>query len=109
MPNINPATDASFETEILRSDIPTVVQFWASWSGPARAAAPIFDALAGDYADKIKLTRIDVDENPQTPSSYGIMAIPTLLLFINGTVVDQLVGAVSRTRLESFLERAIAE
>ena len=95
-------TDATFESEVLQSDQPVVVDFWADWCGPCRAVAPIIDELSEECAGQIKVAQIDVDSNPQTPSYYGIKSIPTFLKFIDGEVVDRLVGAVPRSGLEKL-------
>lgn len=100
-------SDANFESEVLGSELPTIVDFWASWCGPCRAIAPAIDALAERYAGQLKVAKINVDDNPQTPSNYGIMSIPTLLMFRDGQLADQLTGAVSRTRLDAFFRQAI--
>ncbi|MFU8802922.1 MAG: thioredoxin [Bradymonadaceae bacterium] len=100
-------SDANFESEILQSELPTVVDFWASWCGPCRAIAPAIDALAERFAGQIKVAKLNVDENPQTPSNYGIMSIPTLLMFRDGKLAEQLTGAVSRARLDAFFQQAI--
>lgn len=90
--NIVTTTDANFESEVLQSDVPVLVDFWATWCGPCKAIAPHVEAVAGDYAGKAKVAKMDIDSNPQTPAKYGIRSIPTLLVFKGGEVVDQLVG-----------------
>jgi thioredoxin 1 len=96
--------DADFSTAVLGSDVPVLVDFWAEWCGPCKMIAPILDELAGSYADRVKIAKINIDENPQTPPKYGIRGIPTLILFKNGTVEAQKVGAVSRSQLAAFLD-----
>jgi thioredoxin 1 len=96
-------TDAEFETEVLQSNLPVLVDFWAEWCGPCKMIAPILDQLAGEYAGRLKIVKLNIDENPQTPPRYNIRSIPTLLLFDKGSVAAQQVGAVSKAQLESFL------
>jgi thioredoxin 1 len=105
-------TDQNFETEVLQSAQPVLVDFWATWCGPCRAIAPIIEELAGEYDGRAKIAKIDVDENAQTASRYNVRSIPTLLFFQNGKVVDQIVGsspkAVLAGRLEALLKGAPA-
>ncbi len=96
-------TDSSFEAEVLQSDIPVLVDFWAPWCSPCRAIGPIVDELATAYEGKARIVKCNVDENQATPGKYGIRAIPTLILFKNGEVVDQVTGSASRTSLEELL------
>ena len=100
-------SDADFEQEILKSDIPALVDFWAAWCGPCRAIAPVVEELARDYQDKVKVAKMNVDENAKTPSKYGIRAIPTLIVFQGGQVVEQITGAVSRSIIENALKKAL--
>ncbi|MFB6351885.1 MAG: thioredoxin family protein [Bradymonadaceae bacterium] len=93
-------TDATFETDVLESDPPVIVEFGADWCGPCRAIADLVADLAETHADAIRVVHVDVDDNPQTPSNYGIKSIPTVLRFDDGNVVDRVVGAVPRPRLE---------
>ena len=92
-------SDSSFETEVLQSEKPVLIDFWAPWCGPCRAIAPIIEDLAGTYGDKIKFTKCNVDDNPVTPGKYGIKAIPTLIFFKQGDVVEQITGMVAKTKL----------
>ncbi|MDO9462591.1 MAG: thioredoxin, partial [Deltaproteobacteria bacterium] len=94
--NVLEVSDSSFETDILKSDKPVLVDFWAAWCGPCRAIAPVVKELAEEYADRLKVAKMNVDENPATPSKYGIRAIPTLLFFKDGKLADQITGAVSK-------------
>ncbi len=99
------ATDATFESEVLGSDIPVLVDFWAVWCAPCRIIAPIVEQLASENEGKLKVAKVDVDSNPQTAIKYNIRSIPTLLVFKNGEVVDQMVGAVPKSMIESRLEK----
>ena len=100
-------SDADFEQEILKADMPAMVDFWAAWCGPCRAIAPVVEELARDFAGKVKVAKMNVDENPKTPAKYGIRAIPTLIIFKGGKVVDQITGAVSRNIIENALKKAM--
>ena len=91
--------DATFDTEVLKSDIPVLVDFWAVWCGPCKAIAPTVEELAKQYKGKVKIAKLDVDEHQQVPQQYGIRSIPTLLLFKGGRVVDTIVGAVPKSKL----------
>ena len=97
--------DASFETEVLQSEKPVLVDFWAPWCGPCKAIGPMVEALAGAYEGQINFFQCNVDENSQTPAKYGIKAIPTLLLFNGGELVDQITGLVAKPRLEESLKK----
>jgi thioredoxin len=100
--------DATFDKEVLKSDIPVLVDFWAVWCGPCKAIAPTVEELARQYKGKVKVAKMDVDEHQQVPQQYGIRSIPTLLLFKGGRVVDTIVGAVPRSKLEESLKKAIS-
>ena len=102
--NILTFTDATFDQEVLRSDVPVLVDFWAEWCGPCRMMAPTIDAVAGDYAGRLKVGKVDVDSNGDTAMRYNIRGIPTLLLFKGGRVVDQRVGAIGRSDVQKMLE-----
>lgn len=100
MANYVVLNDANFEQEVLNSDIPVVVDFWAEWCAPCRIIAPLVDELASEYKGKIKVGKMDVDQNPQSSMNYGIRSIPTLLFFKDGKPVDQLLGAVPKGQIE---------
>jgi thioredoxin 1 len=99
--------DATFDKEVLKSDVPVLVDFWAVWCGPCKAIAPTVDELATQYKGKVKVAKMDVDEHQQVPQQYGIRSIPTLLVFKGGRVVDTIVGAVPKAKLEESLKKAI--
>jgi len=105
--NVLEVSDNSFETDILKSDKPVLVDFWAAWCGPCRAIAPVVKELAEEYADRLKVAKMNVDENPATPSKYGIRAIPTLLFFKDGKLADQITGAVSKNIIESGIKKIL--
>tara|TARA_R110001606_G_C14992140_1_gene605923 strand:+ start:145 stop:465 length:321 start_codon:yes stop_codon:yes gene_type:complete len=101
---ISQVNDSSFEAEVLNADKPVLVDYWAEWCGPCKMIAPILDEVATDYGDKIKIAKVNVDENQATPAKYGIRGIPTLMLFKNGQLVDTKVGALSKSQLTLFLD-----
>jgi thioredoxin 1 len=98
-------TDASFKQDVLESDIPVLVDFWAPWCGPCRMVAPVVDEIAQQYDGKVKVVKLNTDENPQVASQYGIRSIPTLMIFKGGQRVDMVVGAVPKTTLANTLEK----
>lgn len=100
-------TDATFENLVLKSDIPVLVDFWAPWCGPCRGIAPIVDEISTEYGGKALVVKMNVDENPQTPGRFAIRAIPTLIVFKNGEVVEQVTGAVSKSNIVSLLDKAL--
>ncbi|MFW6324383.1 MAG: thioredoxin [Desulfovibrionales bacterium] len=101
-------TDSNFDSEVLKCDLPVLVDFWAPWCGPCRAIAPVIEELTQEYAGRVKIAKMNVDENSSTPSKFGIRAIPTLILFKNGEVVEQVTGAVSKGSIKDLLsEKAL--
>ncbi|WP_006788162.1 thioredoxin TrxA [Thiorhodospira sibirica] len=105
--NIAYITDASFETEVLKSDQPVLVDYWAEWCGPCKMIAPILDEIADEYAGRLKVAKLNIDENPGTPPRYGIRGIPTLMLFKGGNVEATKVGALSKSQLTAFIDQNI--
>jgi thioredoxin 1 len=105
--NIVHLSDSNFEADVLKSGEPVLVDFWASWCGPCKAIAPALEELATQFAGKVKIAKINVDENPATPSNYGVRGIPTLILFKDGVIVDQVVGAVPKGQLETLIKKAL--
>lgn len=100
-------TDDTFEEEIIKSEGPVLVDYWADWCGPCKMIAPILDEISEEYAGKVKIAKLNIDENPGTPPKYGIRGIPTLMLFKNGNVEATKVGAVSKSQLTAFLDSNI--
>lgn len=99
--------DSSFITEVLESDIPVLVDFWAAWCGPCQVMGPVVDDIATQYEGKIKVLKLNVDENPQTPAKYGIRSIPTLILFNKGKIVDRIIGAQPKSGVEELLKKVL--
>jgi len=95
--------DSNFESEVLNSETPVLVDFWAPWCGPCRAIAPVVEELAGSFGDKVRFAKCNVDDNPVTPGKYGIRAIPTLILFKGGEVAEQITGIVAKSKLEEAI------
>jgi thioredoxin 1 len=100
-------SDATFNEEVLESDIPVIVDFWAEWCGPCKAIAPVLEEVASQYRGKIKITKLNIEENNQTPAKFGIMSIPTLILFKDGKSVATQVGALMKSQLTRFIDENI--
>ena len=100
-------TDSDFDSVVLKSSVPVLVDFWAPWCGPCRAVAPIVEELAGEYEGKAVIAKMDVDENPATPGKFGIRAIPSFILFKNGEVVDQVTGAGTKNSLKELIDKSL--
>jgi thioredoxin 1 len=99
--------DKNFTEEVLQATLPVLVDFWATWCGPCRSISPIVEELAKEFTGRVKVTKLNVDENPATPSQYGVRGIPTLILFKEGKILDQIVGAVPKARLIAMIEKAL--
>lgn len=100
-------TDASFESEVLKSDIPVLVDFWAEWCGPCKAVAPTLEALADEWQGKVKIAKLDIDSSPNTPGQYGIRSIPTFIIFKDGEVAGTTMGAIPKSKFEQFVQEHI--
>jgi thioredoxin 1 len=105
--NIHHVTDATFETEVLQAQSPVLVDYWAEWCGPCKAIAPTLEEVAKEYSGKLKVAKVNVDENQEIPRKYGIRGIPTLMLFKNGNIEATKVGALSKSQLTAFLDSNI--
>jgi thioredoxin 1 len=105
--NVKNLSDAEFDELVLKGDLPSLVDFWAPWCGPCKAIGPVIEELAGEYDGKVQITKMNVDDNPTTPGKYGIRAIPTLILFKGGEIVDQVTGAVGKTQLTAMLNKVL--
>jgi len=99
--------DSTFDAEVLKSNKPVLIDFWAPWCGPCRAISPLVEQLAGEFGDKIKFVKCNVDDNPISPGKYGIRSIPTLMFFKDGNVVDQVIGIVAKSKLEEVINKIL--
>ncbi len=102
---ITHVSDDSFEQDVLQSSEPVLIDYWAEWCGPCKQIAPLLEDIAGEYAGRLKIAKLNIDENPATPPKYGIRGIPTLMLFKNGEVEDMKVGMLSKSQLQAFIDR----
>ncbi|MDD9821736.1 MAG: thioredoxin TrxA [Gammaproteobacteria bacterium] len=100
-------SDESFEQEVLNADVPVLIDYWAEWCGPCKMIAPILDELAEEYGARVKIAKLNIDDNPETPPKYGIRGIPTLMIFKDGNVEATKVGAVSKSQLADFIENNV--
>jgi thioredoxin 1 len=107
MSHIHAVSDGTFETEVLQSGMPVLVDYWAEWCGPCKMIAPILDEVAKEYGNRLKIAKLNIDENQATPSKYGIRGIPTLMLFKNGNIEATKVGALSKSQLTAFIDSHI--
>ena len=101
-------TDQSFESEVLQADGPVVVDFWAEWCGPCKVMSPLVDQLASELGDKVKVVKVNIDENPNAPTKYGVRGIPTFMVFKGGQLVDTKVGSMSKTQLSDWISSSVA-
>ena len=108
MANITEITDTNFKNEVLQSNVPVLVDFWAPWCSPCRAIAPVLEELAGEYAGRAKIVKLNVDDHQSSAAAYGVRSIPNLIIFKNGQVAQQIVGAVPKTKLTQALDAAIS-
>ncbi len=107
MSNITHVGDDNFEAEVIRSNLPVLIDFWAPWCGPCKSIAPVIEEVAKDYEGKLKVAKLNVDDNPITPSRYGVRGIPNLIIFKGGAVKEQIVGAVPKGRLIDAIEKVV--
>lgn len=103
--NTTPVTDQSFENDVLKANVPVLVDFWAEWCGPCRALGPKLEEIAGEMKDKIRVVKLNVDENPTMPAKYGVRGIPTMILFKNGKEIDQIVGNHPKENIVALLQK----
>lgn len=105
--SVSSTTDTTFDTDVLNSDIPVLVDFWAEWCGPCRAVAPVLDELSDEFSGRVRIVKVNIDENPDAPVKHGVRSIPTLMLFKNGQVYETQVGALPKSALSDWLNRAV--
>ena len=104
---VNEFTDQNFEKDVLQADVPVLIDFWATWCGPCKAIAPVIEEIAGEYEDRVKVGKVDVDQNQNMAMQFGVRSIPTLLLINNGKVANQIVGAVPKENITKVLDEAL--
>ncbi len=107
MSDVQEVSDASFDGEVLKSDLPVLIDFWAPWCAPCKVIAPVVEQVATEYSGRLKVVKMNVDDNPQTPSQYGVRGIPNLILFKGGQVRDQIVGAVPKAHLVKAIDQVV--
>ncbi|MGE5560981.1 MAG: thioredoxin [Chloroflexota bacterium] len=107
MANIKVVTDATFEQEVLSSSKPVLVDFWATWCGPCRMVAPVVEQIAGEYADRLQVAKLDVDQNPDIAMKYGIMSIPTLMIFKDGKIAQRMVGYMPKETMKKYVDAVV--
>ena len=107
MSDVQQISDSSFEADVLKADLPVLIDFWAPWCAPCKQIAPVVDELAKEYAGRLKIVKMNVDDNPQTPSKYGVRGIPNLILFKGGQVRDQIIGAVPKSQLVKAINQVV--
>lgn len=105
--SIKNVTDATFQADVLESDLPVLVDYWAAWCGPCKMIAPLLDEAANDYKGRVTIAKVNVDDNPETPAKFSVRGIPTLMLFKDGKAVSTKVGALSKSQLNSFLDESL--
>ena len=105
--HISAVTDSSFDSDVLQANTTVLVDFWAEWCGPCKSIAPMLEEVAGEYQGKVRIVKINVDDNAETPRKYGVRGIPTLMLFVNGEVVQTKVGALTKAQLTAFLDTSL--
>ena len=107
MADVQPVSDDTFQSEVVQSSIPVLIDFWAPWCGPCRAIGPVVEELAGEYTGRLKVVKMNVDDNPRTPAQFGVRGIPNLILFKGGEVKEQIVGAVPKAHLVKAIDRVV--